>query len=189
MIPPFATAATTAAPVQLAGVPVPTTWSGLDVSTSWPSAGTGAPPSGLPGVGGGGVTAVRAMTCARNPAVSARVILRSGQNLPLAQVIASPAVARRSMDVANPLLFGTSVKWPPPVAVRCRALHEVLRHPSARDRLVRAEPRRGAALHDPGGDDPRDARRRARWDVAEVARHGRRHPECPSTGRRPSCPW
>jgi hypothetical protein len=49
--PPAATAATTAADVQPAGVPLPTTRSGLRVSTARASAGTDAPPSGLPGLG------------------------------------------------------------------------------------------------------------------------------------------
>ena len=118
----MATAATTAAPVQLAGVPVPTTWSGCVVSTNCASGGIVAPPPGLPGGGGGGVTVVRAMTLARNAAASARVSLRSGQKWRLAQVTASPAVASRSIAVANGWLFGTSVKWPLPVAVRCSAL-------------------------------------------------------------------
>src|ERR1019366_8013901 len=41
MIPPARTAATTAAEVQLAAVPRPTTWLGRDVSTARPAAGTG----------------------------------------------------------------------------------------------------------------------------------------------------
>jgi hypothetical protein len=49
--PPAATAATTAADVQLAGVPLPTTRSGLRVSTARASAGTAAFPPGLPGLG------------------------------------------------------------------------------------------------------------------------------------------
>ncbi|GGK62598.1 hypothetical protein Sme01_04600 [Sphaerisporangium melleum] len=49
MSPPLATAATTAADVQLAGVPFPTTRSGRDVSIALPSAGTTARPAGLPG--------------------------------------------------------------------------------------------------------------------------------------------
>ena len=122
MIPPLATAAATVAPVQLVGVPVPTTWSGCVVSTNCASDGIAASPSGLPGVGGGVVTLGRAMTLARNPAVAARVILRSGQNLPVAQVTASPAVASRSIADAYVWRFGTSVKWPLPVAVRCSAL-------------------------------------------------------------------
>lgn len=48
MTPPLATAATTAAEVQLAAVPLPTTVVGCDVSTAWPAAGIGAWPSGLP---------------------------------------------------------------------------------------------------------------------------------------------
>ncbi|GAA3338174.1 hypothetical protein GCM10020358_17290 [Amorphoplanes nipponensis] len=51
MTPPAATAATTAADVQLPGVPRPTTRSGRRVSSARASAGTGASPSGLPGLG------------------------------------------------------------------------------------------------------------------------------------------
>ncbi|MEO3810273.1 hypothetical protein ABGB17_14830 [Sphaerisporangium sp. B11E5] len=47
--PPLATAATTAADVQLAGVPFPTTRSARDVSTALPSTGTTARPEGFPG--------------------------------------------------------------------------------------------------------------------------------------------
>jgi hypothetical protein len=46
--PPAATAATTAAAVQLAGVPLPTTRSGCDVSTALAAAGIVALPLGLP---------------------------------------------------------------------------------------------------------------------------------------------
>ena len=121
MMPPMATAAATAAPVQLAGVPVPTTRSGWVVSTSWASGGIVAPPPGLPGVEGGGVVVVRAMTLTRNAAAAARVSLRSGQNRPLPQVIANPAVASRSIAVAKAWRAGTSLNRPWPVAVRCRA--------------------------------------------------------------------
>jgi hypothetical protein len=38
--PPCATAATTAADVQLAAVPVPTTWFGVVLATGWAAAGT-----------------------------------------------------------------------------------------------------------------------------------------------------
>src|SRR5215472_5846293 len=48
MTPPAATAATTAADVQLAAVPSPITWSGWLVATAWAAAGTAACPSGLP---------------------------------------------------------------------------------------------------------------------------------------------
>src|SRR6266508_3236823 len=61
-MPPWATASTTALEVQLAAVPSPITWSGCEVSTAWASAGTAAPPSGLPGGGrlssGGAVVVV-----------------------------------------------------------------------------------------------------------------------------------
>src|SRR5882724_3254088 len=64
MIPPAATAFTTAAEVQLAGVPVPTTRSGWRVSTGRPSAGTVAPPCGFPGEGSGFAVVGAAVTCA-----------------------------------------------------------------------------------------------------------------------------
>src|SRR5580693_3265616 len=51
MMPPAATAATTACEVQLAGVPVPMTRLGCAVLTGWAAAGTGAFPAGLPGAG------------------------------------------------------------------------------------------------------------------------------------------
>src|SRR5205807_4951819 len=52
MMPPLATAATTAAEEQLAGVPLPTTRFGRDVSTARASAGTAARPAGLPNEAG-----------------------------------------------------------------------------------------------------------------------------------------
>ncbi|HTZ23458.1 MAG TPA: hypothetical protein VMC83_05645 [Streptosporangiaceae bacterium] len=48
MTPPLATARTTAAEVQLAGLPVPMTVVGLAVLTAPAAAGTGAWPLGLP---------------------------------------------------------------------------------------------------------------------------------------------
>src|SRR5579864_728725 len=48
MIPPAATALTTAADVQLAGVPWPITWFGWLVFTARPAGGTGKCPLGLP---------------------------------------------------------------------------------------------------------------------------------------------
>jgi hypothetical protein len=51
MMPPSATAATNAAPVQLAGVPVPTTVRGALTSMGRPSSGTEHVPSGLPAGG------------------------------------------------------------------------------------------------------------------------------------------
>jgi hypothetical protein len=51
MMPPAPTAATTAADVQLAGVPCPITWSGAVVATAWPACGTLPWPAGLPAAG------------------------------------------------------------------------------------------------------------------------------------------
>jgi hypothetical protein len=48
MMPPRATAWTTAAELQLAAVPVPMTWSGRAVLTARPARGTQASPSGFP---------------------------------------------------------------------------------------------------------------------------------------------
>src|SRR4051794_34592849 len=57
MMPPSATVLTTAADVQLAGVPFPMTWVGFDVSATSASGGTTAAPPGLPGSTGAGGTA------------------------------------------------------------------------------------------------------------------------------------
>jgi hypothetical protein len=51
MIPPRATAATTAAEVQLAGLPSPMTRVGCELSTAWAADGIAAWPSGFPGAG------------------------------------------------------------------------------------------------------------------------------------------
>jgi hypothetical protein len=48
MMPPAATSRTTAADVQLAGVPLPITWLGCLVSTARPAGGTSKCPLGLP---------------------------------------------------------------------------------------------------------------------------------------------
>src|SRR5690348_2085089 len=55
--PPLATAATTAADVQPAAVPLPITWSGCEVSTGRAAAGTSAPPAGFPASCRGGAGA------------------------------------------------------------------------------------------------------------------------------------
>src|SRR5215831_3707916 len=71
MTPPAATALTTAADVQLAAVPVPTTWSGCELSAA--RAAAGMPPSlpvpaGTPGVGGaGGAGGAGGSLCAVGP--------------------------------------------------------------------------------------------------------------------------
>jgi hypothetical protein len=51
MTPPFATAATNASPVHVAGVPLPTTVVGCETSSASPAAGTVSMPSGLPAGG------------------------------------------------------------------------------------------------------------------------------------------
>lgn len=58
MTPPAATAATTAAEVQLAGVPFPITRVGAEVSTARASSGTAARPFGLPAAGKAGAVDV-----------------------------------------------------------------------------------------------------------------------------------
>ena len=119
--PPAATALTTACEVQLAGVPRPTTWSGLELSAGPAPAGMEAVPPGLPGSGWAGVTRVTPMTFARKPAVSPRVMARPGQYLPSPQPTARPAVASRLMAVANRVLVLTSRYGIRPVAVSARA--------------------------------------------------------------------
>jgi hypothetical protein len=75
MIPPAATARTTAADVQLAGVPLPMTRVGREVSTARASGGTVARPLGFP-VAGPGATAGRAVGvgAATAPAVPAPAV-------------------------------------------------------------------------------------------------------------------
>jgi hypothetical protein len=60
MTPPLATAATTAAEVQLSAVPLPTTVVGCEVSTACAAAGTAAWPSGLPNDDGAAAVGVPA---------------------------------------------------------------------------------------------------------------------------------
>src|SRR5262245_52115356 len=67
--PPLATAATTASPVQLAGVPSPTTERGVDTSSRPASAGTMHLPSGLPA--GGPIAGIIIDRSAGAPAKSA----------------------------------------------------------------------------------------------------------------------
>ena len=59
MMPPAATSRTTAADVQLAGVPFPITWLGCLESTCRPAAGTWKCPLGLPKSGTADVLTVR----------------------------------------------------------------------------------------------------------------------------------
>src|SRR5262245_38315365 len=85
MIPPAATASTTAPEVQPAGLPLPMTRSGCDVSTARASAGTPAPPRGLPAATAG--SAGRSLCTAR---------LRSGGKVDGASVGAGGAVVGSS---------------------------------------------------------------------------------------------
>ena len=59
MMPPAATSRTTAADVQLAGVPFPITWLGCVVSTARPAGGTWKCPPGLPKSGAADADMVR----------------------------------------------------------------------------------------------------------------------------------
>ena len=122
MTPPLATALTTAAEVQLAGVPLPITWSGEDESAAPAPGGTGALPSGLPGAGCAAVIRVMDLARWRKPAVSARLMSRFGQNRWLPHEIARPAVARRLIAVANGWCVETSSNRTPLVAVSLSAL-------------------------------------------------------------------
>ena len=80
--------------MQLAGVPVPTTWSGEDVSTAPAPAGIAAVPSGLPGTGGAGAIRVIATAFLMKAVVSVVVMGRVGQNLCVAHGIARPTFTR-----------------------------------------------------------------------------------------------
>src|SRR4029450_254871 len=82
MTPPLATALTTAAEVQLAGLPLPTTWSGDEASAAPAPGGMAAPPEGLPGAGCAAVTRVMLRARWREPAVSARLVSRLGEGRP-----------------------------------------------------------------------------------------------------------
>ena len=179
MTPPLATALTTACEVQLAGVPVPTTWSGDDVSAAPAPAGTVAVPAGLPGAGCGGVTRVTDRARCRKPAVSARVMARAGQKWRLPQLIAAPAVARRLMAVANGVAAWTSVKGPPVAVVSLSALAEERGHAAAGDLRGRAEAALRTRRRDPRGHDlvDRPGLRRPAGDVREVDAARRRQLE------------
>ena len=110
MIPPWATALTTACEVQLCGVPLPITWSGLEVFTAWAAIGTGKSPSGFPGEGrsrAGGLLGVRLRARVRKVAIWSRVILWSGQNRLLVGGL-HPAVIPAA---ANRLIADSKI-WP-----------------------------------------------------------------------------
>src|SRR5437763_3046511 len=105
MMPPAATATTTATDVQLSGVPVPTTRVGWDVSTARASAGTVAAPAGLPGgaavVGpgtdGAGVTAAAAdpLAAAAEAGPGAGLGARCGEPQPASTATSTTGTARR----------------------------------------------------------------------------------------------
>jgi hypothetical protein len=110
MIPPAATAATTAFDVQLAGVPEPITWVGREVSTALASAGTLASPAGLP-----------APACGRGGQVA--VAESDGGAPPIPCRAAGPAAATGALAVAaggDVLAAGLGVE-PQPASTADRA--------------------------------------------------------------------
>ncbi len=121
MIPPRATAFTTACEVQLAADPFPTTRFGWEVSTARAAGGIGELPVGFPAAGGGGTMAGSPRARWRKAAIWPRVTRPSGQKRPLPQPAVMPAVASRLMAVRNLWLDGTSLKRTPLVAVRWKA--------------------------------------------------------------------
>src|SRR5689334_3942432 len=86
MIPPLATASTTACDVQLAGVPVPTTTSGWEVSTGAASGGRG-PPPGFPGAA---VTRLATALAVTGPSSVAMTSLAASAGLAVLAVDAPP---------------------------------------------------------------------------------------------------
>src|SRR5262245_10899823 len=100
MIPPAATAATTAPEVQLAGLPSPMTRSGCDVSTARASAGTPAPPPGLPaateGLAGRSECTARLRSGGKVDAGSLGVRAVVGSSVATALVLVGPAAPRLS---------------------------------------------------------------------------------------------
>src|ERR1700729_3892534 len=122
MMPPSATAATTAAEVQLAAVPSPITWAGCEASAGCPAAGTGACPDGLPGSGR-----------LRGGAGRAGVWVGRGDGLGEAEVFGGP------LGRARPVLAAVALPGPVPqaaaaraVAVRAHAASNVPKPPRAR---------------------------------------------------------
>src|SRR5450756_910796 len=98
MMPPSATALTTAAEVQLAAVPWPMTWFGWLVLTARPAGGTGCFPAGLPTAGRLTDRAARtrgAAVTAAVPAVAPPVTMAATQ----------PAPARAPMNMPKPRII------------------------------------------------------------------------------------
>ena len=139
MIPPWATALTTAAEVQLAGVPVPTTWSGSEVSTRPADAGIGECPVGLPAAGRRRVDRrqLEGSLEERGHLASGDVALRAE---PAATAARRDAGGRQPVDESqNGWLVGTSLKLTPLVATRSKRTREERGHLAAADEVVRAE--------------------------------------------------
>src|SRR5436190_9582690 len=113
MIPPAATALTTAAEVQLAPVPAPTTWSGWLVSTGRASAGTVAWPLGLPACSGGAAGGVLcdglALGLVDGGVADAEL---SAEGLPAVHRVDGPGAAqpatRRTTAMATPVVVRTA---------------------------------------------------------------------------------
>jgi len=111
MMPPAATAATTAADVQLAGVPAPITCVGCAVSTGCAAAGTAAVPARLPGSG------------------SAR---GAGVGLGLGDADGVGAGVGRGAAVGWAVLAAVTVPGPPPQAAKARTVIKAQKAPKAR---------------------------------------------------------
>src|SRR5215469_6911360 len=96
MIPPLKTARTTAADVQLAGLPSPITWFGWLVLTALPAGGTGKCPWGLPKRGGaaGRSTAGRALAAALASAAAVGALWAPGAIAPARPPIPAKAASK-----------------------------------------------------------------------------------------------
>ena len=176
MTPPRATASTTACEVQLAGVPLPTTRSGSEVSTARAAGGIGELPVGLPATAGGGTIGVRPSARWRNAAIWPRVTSPSGQNRPFPQPDVISAVASRLIAVAKRWLGRYVAEAHPTRRGEVEAAGDEGGHLAAGDEAVGAEPAAATAIRDAGGRQAvdRDREAVAGWHVAEAhaARRG-----------------
>ena len=103
MMPPSATACTTAADVHPAGVPSPITWSGWLVSTAWAATGTAARPSGLPARSGEppDVVAPLAPAAARVLSVARAAVMKTGWPSAVPAAGLSDALAGRGAEAVK----------------------------------------------------------------------------------------
>jgi hypothetical protein len=95
MIPPAATARTTAAEVQPAGLPFPITWSGCAVSTARPAAGTGKRADAMPASGTTAATAV-ATTAALASVTALRDAPPRARSRPIPRMAPDASALRRA---------------------------------------------------------------------------------------------